>query len=60
MIVFVFEDSKSGLKAGRNAGMKVVGITTANPASVVAAMADMVIDDYAAITVAQLAKLFYK
>ncbi|WP_374951217.1 HAD family hydrolase, partial [Mucilaginibacter sp.] len=40
----VFEDSTSGLKAGNNAGMKVVGITTSHPAETVARVASLVID----------------
>ncbi|MBB5395715.1 HAD family phosphatase [Mucilaginibacter sp. AK015] len=54
----VFEDSLSGLKAGNNAGMKVVGITTAHPAAIITDLANMVIDDYADITPQKLAALF--
>lgn len=54
----VFEDSTSGLKAGCDAGMKVIGITTAHPAEVVAKTADLVIADYAGLSLHQLAALF--
>lgn len=53
----VFEDSISGLKAGRNAGMKVIGITTAHPAATLTKLADMVIDDYAGISQLKMAAL---
>jgi beta-phosphoglucomutase len=53
----VFEDSLSGLKAGRNAGMRVVGITTANPAETVTKLADLVINDYADMSLHKLAAL---
>ncbi len=56
----VFEDSISGLKAGRNAGMKVVGITTAHPAETVTKLADLVINDYADIDLHKMAALFDK
>lgn len=56
----VFEDSTSGLQAGKNAGMKVVGITTAHPADVVAKVAALVINDYANINLQQLSALFDK
>jgi beta-phosphoglucomutase len=54
----VFEDSLSGLKAGRSAGMKVTGITTANPAETVTQLADLVINDYADISLHKMAALF--
>lgn len=43
---FVFEDSFSGLEAGRRAKMKVVGLATTNPAEVIRDMADSVIPDF--------------
>ena len=46
----VFEDSINGLKAGRAAGCFVVGLATTNPRSVVAPLADLVIDDFTADT----------
>ena len=54
----VFEDSLSGLKAGRSAGMKVTGITTAHPTETITKLADLVIDDYADISLHKLAALF--
>ena len=54
----VFEDSTSGLKAGNDAGMKVVGITTAHPAETVAKVACLVINDYAGLSLQRLAALF--
>ncbi|AMR34363.1 hypothetical protein A0256_24365 [Mucilaginibacter sp. PAMC 26640] len=54
----VFEDSMAGLQAGNNAGMKVVGITTAHPASVINKIAGLAINDYADIDIHQLAALF--
>ncbi|RYU90754.1 HAD family phosphatase [Mucilaginibacter terrigena] len=56
----VFEDSTSGLKAGNNASMKVVGITTAHPAEVVSKLANIAINDYADISLHKLAALFDK
>ena len=46
----VFEDSISGLISGRSANMKTVGLTTTNPADVVARYADVVIPDFTAFT----------
>jgi len=54
----VFEDSTSGLKAGNNAGMKVVGITTSHPAAVIGKVASLVINDYADVNLHKLAALF--
>ncbi|MBD1366912.1 HAD family phosphatase [Mucilaginibacter sp. ZT4R22] len=54
----VFEDSTSGLQAGNNAGMKVVGITTSHPAETVARVASLVINDYADSSLQKLAALF--
>lgn len=54
----VFEDSLAGIKAATSAGMKVVGITTAHPAEDLRRKVDLVINDYADVTVQQLAALF--
>ena len=54
----VFEDSLLGLKAGNNAGMKVVGITTAHPAQTITSLANLVINDYADVTPQKLTALF--
>ena len=42
----VFEDSVNGLKAGRAAGMKVVGLLTTNPLETVRELSDIQIPDY--------------
>ena len=42
----VFEDSFNGLKAGRAAGMFVVGLATTNSADSIRPFCDYVIDDY--------------
>lgn len=42
----VFEDSFSGLKAGRGAGMKVIGLATTNPPETIRDKADAVIPDF--------------
>ncbi|MDP9078402.1 MAG: HAD family phosphatase [Bacteroidota bacterium] len=53
----VFEDSLAGIKAGRDAGMKVVAITTGHKAEDLHPV-DLVIDDYSELTVQKLAALF--
>ena len=53
----VFEDSISGLKAGNNAGMRVVGITTAHPTPIISKLANLAINDYADINLQKLAAL---
>lgn len=42
----VFEDSFNGLKAGRSAGMNVVGLATTNPSEEIKTLCDIVIDNY--------------
>lgn len=42
----VFEDSVSGLQAGKASGATLVGLTTTNPASLVSQYADYVIPDF--------------
>ena len=42
----VFEDSFNGLKSGRAAGMRVVGLATTNRAEDIAPLCDIVIADY--------------
>ncbi|TSD67847.1 HAD family phosphatase [Inquilinus sp. KBS0705] len=56
----VFEDSIAGLKAGNNAGMKVVGITTAHHAEKLSTMASLVINSYSDISTQKMAALFDK
>ncbi len=46
----VFEDSINGLKAGRAAGMRVVGLLTTNPLEAVAPLSDVQIKDYCGMT----------
>ena len=47
----VFEDSFNGLKAGNAAGMKVVGLSTTNPAEKISHLASIVIPDFSDFTV---------
>ena len=42
----VFEDSFNGLKSGRAAGMRVIGLATTNKAEAIAPLCDKVINDY--------------
>ena len=42
----VFEDSFNGLRSGRAAGMKVVGLATTNPAESIRELSDIQISDY--------------
>ena len=42
----VFEDSINGLRSGRAAKMKVVGLTTTNPKEAISALSDIQISDY--------------
>lgn len=42
----VFEDSFNGLRSGRAAGMRVVGLATTNSPESIASFADIVIDNY--------------
>lgn len=46
----VFEDSVNGIKAGNAAGMRVVGLSTTNPAEVLEGMVYKVIPDFKDIT----------
>jgi HAD superfamily hydrolase (TIGR01509 family) len=46
----VFEDSFNGLKAGRAALMKVVGLSTTNPVEAIRPLSDIQIADYRNIT----------
>lgn len=54
----VFEDSFNGLKSGRAAGMKVVGVATTNPAEAIAELSDIQITDYKSLGYQQLVALF--
>ncbi len=42
----VFEDSFNGLKSGRSAGMKVVGVATTNPKEAIEPYSDIQVTDY--------------
>jgi len=55
----VFEDSLAGIKAANSAGMKVVAITTGHTAEDLHPV-DLVINDYAGLTVQRMAELFNK
>ena len=54
----VFEDSFNGLKSGRAAGMKVVGLATTNPADSIAPLSDIQITDYQHTTYQSLNERF--
>ena len=56
----VFEDSLSGLEAGRRAGGAVVGLATTNPAEAIATRCDRVIPDFRAFTVSDMVSLLNK
>ena len=53
----VFEDSFTGLEAGRRAGGAVVGLATTNPAEAIADRCDRVIDDFRTFTVDDMVSL---
>lgn len=54
---FVFEDSLSGLQAGKDSGAIVIGLTTTNSAEIVQTYSDCVIPHFEHFTVEQLLKL---
>lgn len=56
----VFEDSFNGLRSGRAAGMKVVGVSTTNSAEAIAPFSDIQIPDYQHINYAFLISLLQK
>ncbi len=53
----VFEDSFNGLKSGRAAGMKVVGLATTNAKEAIAPFSDIQIADYRGMDYERLLKL---
>lgn len=54
----VFEDAKAGIEAAKNAGMKVVALTTSFPRDVIAQTdADLIVDDFTQVTLARLKRL---
>lgn len=56
----VFEDSFSGLEAGRRAGMKIVGLATTNPADRISDKANIVIPDFRCFAYADFVALLEK
>jgi beta-phosphoglucomutase-like phosphatase (HAD superfamily) len=56
----VFEDSFNGLRSGRAAGMKVVGVSTTNSAEAIAPYSDIQVGDYLNINYATLITLLQK
>lgn len=53
----VFEDSFNGLRSGRAAGMKVVGLTTTNPLEAIAPLSDIQVRDFRNLTYDKLNQL---
>ena len=53
----VFEDSFNGLRSGRAAGMKVVGLTTTNPLEAIAPLSDIQVRDFLNLTYDKLNQL---
>ncbi len=54
----VIEDSLSGITAGRQAGCKVIGITTTHTREELQSVTDLVIDDFVKLNIEDLLKLF--
>lgn len=54
----VFEDSFHGLEAGRSAGMRVVGLSTTNPAESIKCLCDSVIPDFKEYTLENMMDFF--
>ena len=53
----VFEDSFNGLRSGRAAGMKVVGLATTNSAESISGLSDIQIDNYVGTNYETLSEL---
>ncbi len=53
----VFEDSFNGLKAGRAAGMTVIGLATTNPADSIRPLCDSVISNYIGFDINRKSKI---
>ncbi len=53
----VFEDSFNGLKAGKAAKMKVVGLSTTNPAESIKPYSDMIVADFTGLSYDKCAAL---
>lgn len=56
----VFEDSFNGLKAGRAAGMSVIGLATTNPAASIESYSDYVISDFTGLTCQKMCDIVSK
>lgn len=54
----VFEDSFNGLKSGRAAGMRVVGLATTNSIEAISPLSDIQITDFQGVSYDGLLKLF--
>ena len=54
----VFEDSFNGLKSGRAAGMKVVGVATTNSKEAIRELSDVQITNFLNVNYSSLSKLF--
>ncbi len=54
----VFEDALLGVKAGKRAGMKVVGVTTTHPRRELG-QADLIVKDFRSLTAEKMLKLFF-
>lgn len=57
---WVFEDSFSGLEAGRSAGMTVVGLATTNPSGAIQDKADIIIPNFTGLTYERLVNKFVR
>jgi len=55
----VFEDSFNGLKSGRAAGMKVVGVATTNTVEAIAPLSDVQVKDYVGLDYDKLVKCLH-
>jgi beta-phosphoglucomutase len=53
----VFEDSMTGIRAGRASGARVIGVTTTEPADRLRDLCDDVIADFREMTLARLEKM---
>lgn len=53
----VFEDSFNGIRAGRSAGMTVVGLSTTNPADKIQSECQLVIPDFTQFSVEKMSDL---
>ena len=53
----VFEDNFNGLKSGRAAQMKVVGLATTNPVASIEPLSDCVVEDYCGLNFEKIAEI---